>query len=63
MYLEYDPEHNLYRSRFDGKLTAIHGVISFKSLKEARRHLKQVGLAIGDRISSHSWKIIRNGEF
>jgi len=63
MYLEYDPAHSAYWPKDDsGKSAIINGRNRFSTLKEVRRNLKQVGLALGDRINMRTRKIIRKGE-
>lgn len=57
MYLEYDWTFGLYRPRFGDHFTGIRGVTFYSTLKEAREHLWQCGLALGRKTDSRTWQI------
>jgi len=58
MYLEYDWTYGVYRSRFGSVWTAIRGVSSWDSLKDAKFDLDRAGLALGRKTDTRTWEIV-----
>jgi len=57
MFLEYNWVANVYQPRFADTFTSVNGWLSFETLNVARDELAVVGLKLGKKTDSRTWKI------
>ena len=57
MYLEYDWTFNVYRPRFGSSFTDVRGWRSFESMDDAKWVLATVGLKVGKKTDTRTWRI------
>ena len=57
MYLEFNWTANCYQPRFGQTFTSVNGFRSFATLPEAMSELAIVGLKLGRKTDSRTWKI------
>ena len=62
MHLEYNWTFCVYQPRVGASFTDIRGVRSYATLREARDHLASIGLALGKKTDSRTWRIDADGD-